>query len=445
MSLTDNVIHMLRGTSFGRVARHRNFVLLETMGWFATTGVWFYRIGIGWLTWELTHSGAWLGFISLAEAAPAILLSPIAGAYTDRFDRLMMGRIIQILMVLLTAALAALTILDLVNIWILLLFSLIHGIVASFWAPIRHAIVANVVPREDLTPAVAIHSMLFNVARFLGPALAVPIIALWGIGYAFAVNAIGYFAYLIVLFMITLIYPDERNERRAGIVSDVKDGLVYAFTHPALKHLFLIVIVASIFLRAYSELLAGIADSMFGQQAEGFATLVSVTGIGAIGGAIWISFLTHSRRVLQAFHISLAIGLVFLTIFAATKIFWVGVASSAVLGFAITAMNISAQVMFQTSVKGVMRGRVMSFWSIIARAGPAIGAVIVGEAGTWLGFQIPLLGTVLLTAVVGAYVYGKRREIEDGLDRDVPIGGVAVPAAQASPESVIPMEKRPAE
>lgn len=410
---------MLRRTSFGRVLRHRNFVLLETIGWFSIAGVWFYRVGIGWLTWEMTHSGAWLGFIAMAEAAPAILLSPVAGAYADRFDRLTMGRIIQILMVIQTSVLAALTILDLANIWVLLAFSLLHGVIGAFWAPVRHAVVANVVPREDITPAVAIHSMLFNVARFLGPALAVPIIAVWGIGYAFAVNAIGYLGYLIVLFLITLPYPDERNERRASIFGDVKEGLTYAFTHPALKHLFLIVIVASIFLRAYSELLAGIADSMFDQGAEGFATLISVTGIGAIGGALWISILTNSRRVYRAFNASVAIGLVFLTIFSATKIFWVGVATAAVLGFSITAMNICAQVMFQASVKGVMRGRVMSFWSIIARVGPALGAMIVGEAATWMGFQIPLLATVVLTAIVGVYVYTKRAAIEAGLDRDL--------------------------
>ena len=445
MSISSHLSKIYRGSSFGRALRHRNFVLMEFIGWFAVAGVWFYRVGVGWLTWEMTHSGAWLGFIAMAEAAPAILLSPVAGAYADRFDRLLMGRIIQVLMVVQTSILAALTILDLVNIWILLAFSLLHGIIGAFWTPIRHAIVANVVPREDITPAVAIHSMLFNVARFLGPALAVPIIAIWGIGWAFAVNAIGYFGYLIVLFMITLQYPDERNERRASIFSDVKEGLVYAFTHPALQYLFVIVIAASIFLRAYSELLAGIADAMFGQGAEGFATLVSITGIGAIGGALWISAMTTTRRVLKAFIISVIIGLVFLTIFAATTNFTVGVITAAVLGFAITAMNISAQVIFQTSVKGVMRGRVMSFWSIVARTGPALGAVIVGEAATWLGFQIPLLGAVLLTAIVGAYVYTKRGAIADGLDRDLVRETAPIPTAEASPASANPMEKRPVE
>jgi len=337
-----------------------------------------------------------------------------------------------------------LTILNLMNIWILLALSIVHGIIGAFWAPVRHAIVANVVPREDLTPAVAIHSMLFNVARFLGPALAVPIIALWGIGYTFAVNAVGYFGYLVVLYVITLVYPDERNERSKGIFDDVKDGLIYSFTHPALKYLFLVSIVASIFLRAYSELLAGIADSMFNQSAEGFATLVSVTGFGAIFGAIWISALRNPRRVLQAFNIALLLGVIFLTAFSATNIFMVGVVTSAVLGFALTAMNISAQVLLQTSVRGQMRGRVMSFWTIIARAGPAIGAVIVGEASVWIGFQIPLLGTVLLTAVVGAYVYGQRRVILANLDRDIPSDTIAVPAAEAEP-SVATLEKRPAE
>jgi MFS family permease len=433
-----------RTTSFGRVLRHRNYMLMETIGWFAVAGVWFYRVGVGWLTWEMTHDGAWLGFIVAAESVPAIALSPIAGAWADRFNRLTMGRIIQILMVILSSLLAALTILDMMNIWILLALSVAHGIIGAFWAPVRHAIVANVVPREDLTPAVAIHSMLFNVARFLGPALAVPIIAVWGIGYTFAVNAVGYFGYLVVLYVISLVYPDERNERSKGIFGDVKDGLIYSFTHPALKYLFVVSIVASIFLRAYSELLAGIADSMFAQGAEGFATLVSVTGFGAIFGAIWISVLTNARRVLQAFNIAIGLGVTLLTIFSLTDNFGIACAAAAVLGFSLTAMNISAQVLFQTSVRGMMRGRVMSFWTIIARAGPAIGAVIVGEASTWIGFPMPLLGTALLTAVVAAYVFSKRHVIVANLGRDVAPDTIAVPAAEAEP-SVVTMEKRPAE
>ena len=81
---------MTKGTL--RAFRHRNFVIVEAAGWLTGAGVWFYRIGIQVLAWELTGSGLWLGLIALAEAGPGIFIAPIAGALADRHDRLVLAR-----------------------------------------------------------------------------------------------------------------------------------------------------------------------------------------------------------------------------------------------------------------------------------------------------------------------------------------------------------------
>ena len=445
MSLLQTFFNYFRTRSFGRALRHRDFVLTEGIGWFSVAGVWVHRVGIGWLTWELTHSGTILGLIFMAEAAPSILLAPLAGAYADRFDRLVMGRIIQVIIMAVTALLAAFTILDLIDIYGLFVFTTLHGIVSAFWAPVRHSLVPNIVPREDITPAVALHSMLFNVARFVGPALAGPIVAIWGVGWAFAVTAVGYSGYLIVLFVIRLPYPDEKSSRDVSILNNMIEGFKYAGTHPALKYLFVAVIVTSVFLRSYTELLAGIADQVFNSDAEGFGYLVSATGLGAVFGALWVGSQTRPAAVLRSFFIALWVCVAFLALFAATTTFWLAAAYSVVLGFCMTAINISTQVLIQSTVKGVMRGRTMSFYAVIARAGPPVGAVFVGWASTYIGFEWPILATVVVSAVVGAYVFRKRRGIELGLDRDVPQETVTVPAAEASPTGPAVMEKRPAE
>ncbi|MCD6073722.1 MAG: transporter [Rhodospirillales bacterium] len=436
------LLHQLITRSFLRPLRHRDFALTELVGWFSIAGVWFQRVGLGWLTWDLTHSGAWLGIIGMAEAAPSILFAPLAGAYADRFDRLVMGRIIQVSIMTMTAVLAVITILGLVDIYILFFATLAIGLISSFWAPVRHSIVANVVPREDLPQAVALHSMLFNVARFVGPAMAGPIIAYWGVGWAFAATSVGYLGYLIVLFTIRLTNPDEKSSRDNSIVRDMRDGFAYAANHPALKYLFLAVIVTAVFFRAYGELLAGIAETVFSQGAEGFGYLVSVTGGGAILGALWIGMMSRPIQVLRGFFIALWIGVIFLTLFAATSTFWLALVYSVVLGFSTTAINISTQVLIQSTVKGVMRGRVMSFYSMVSRAGPAVGAVLVGWASVYIGFEWPIIGTVVVTAIVGAYVFFRRREIAAGLDRDVPKDAIAVPSAEASPADATAMEKR---
>lgn len=413
-------LHHIVTRSFLRPLRHRDFALTELIGWFSIAGVWFQRVGLGWLTWDLTHSGAWLGIIGMAEAAPSILLAPLAGAYADRFDRLIMGRIIQVAIMTMTAILAALTILGYVDIYLLFIVTTMIGTISAFWAPVRHSIVANVVPREDLPQAVALHSMLFNMARFVGPAMAGPIIAAWGVGWAFAATSAGYLGYLVVLFVIRLTNPDEKSSRDNSIIRDMREGFAYVATHPALKYLFLAVIATAVFFRAYAELLAGISETVFDQGPEGFGYMVSVTGGGAILGALWIGMMPRPQAVLRGFFIALGIGVVFLTLFAATTTFWLGLVYSVILGFCMTAINISTQVLIQSTVRGVMRGRVMSFYSMISRAGPAVGAVLVGWASVYVGFEWPIIGTVVVTGVVGAFVFLKRRGIAAGLDRDVP-------------------------
>ena len=135
-----------------RALRHRNFAIVELAGWFSGAGVWFYRIGIQVLTWELTHSGLWLGIIALAEAIPVILLSPLAGTLTDRHDRLIMARIVQFAIMSITALLAWVTIAGWIDIQLLFAFALVHGAGSAFWMPVRMAIVPNLVSRADLMP-----------------------------------------------------------------------------------------------------------------------------------------------------------------------------------------------------------------------------------------------------------------------------------------------------
>ncbi|NQV58004.1 MAG: MFS transporter [Rhodospirillales bacterium] len=402
-----------------RALKHRNFALVELGGWFSSGGVWFYRIGIQVLTWDLTHSGLWLGIIAAAEAIPGIVLSPIAGAFADRYDRLVMARIIQVAIMTVTAILAFATLAGWVDIYVLLVAAMAHGAAAGFWTPVRLAIVPNLVPKEDLTSAIALHATLFNLARFLFPALAAPVLALWGSGAAFALNAASYLIYLVILFFIVLVNPDERAARGGGMMSNLKEGFDYATQHIPIKQLFLMLIFTSVFMRAYMELLPGISETMFGENPkEGVAILVSAAGFGAMVGALLVGNIIQRENLLRAYFISMGLAIFWLILFAATKNFWFGVASAAVVSGAQIGMNIAAQVVVQSSVKGSLRGRVMSLWGILNRSGPAIGALLLGWMAGYMGFQWPILLATALSGVVGFYVFSRRQIMRAALMED---------------------------
>lgn len=402
-----------------RAFRHRNFVIVELAGWFSGAGVWFYRIGLQVLTWDLTQSGLWLGVIAIAEAGPGIFLAPIAGALADRHDRLVMARIVQIIIMSVTAVLAVMTLAGLVDIWILIGFAMLHGAAAAFWAPVRMAIVPNLVPREDLAAAIALHSTLFNLGRFLGPALAAPVLAIWGPGAAFAINAGAYLIFLVALQAVRLVNPDRRAEAGRSMIAHLLEGIGYAAHHPAIKYLFLNMIFASVFLRAFMELLAGFSETVFGYDPkEGVAILVSAAGLGAIVGSLLIGNLTRLTTLLRAYFISVGGSLLFLTLFVSTTNFWFAVGCAVFLSTSQVGVNIAGQVIVQSTVRGELRGRVMSLWGLLNRSGPAVGALLLGGISGYAGFQWPMLAAIAVSGAVAAFVYSRWDTMRQALTDD---------------------------
>lgn len=402
-----------------RAFRHRNFVIVELAGWLTGAGVWFYRIGLQYMAWDLTHSGWWLGVIALGEAAPGILISPIAGALADRHDRLFMARIIQIFIMAVTTILAVLTFMGLVDIWLLLIMAMLHGVATGFWAPVRMAMAPNLVPREDLSAAIALHSTLFNLGRFLGPALAAPILVLWGPGAVFAFNAASYLVFLVALYMVKLVNPDKRAAAGRSMATHLKEGFGYAVRHPAIKYLFLNMLFSSVLLRAYMELLPGFSENVFGHDPkEGIAVMVSAAGLGAIVASLFIGNLSRMETLLRAYYISIFSSLLFLTLFVSTSNFWFAVSCVVFLSTAQVGVNITGQVIVQSTVEGQLRGRVMSLWGLLNRSGPAVGAMLLGGLSTYFGFQWPMLAAVAVSAVVIFFVYTKRDIIRQTLMDD---------------------------
>ncbi len=411
-----SLIDMLANKSILRAFRHRNFVIVELSSWLSGAGVWFYRIGLQYMTWDLTHSGWWLGIVALAEALPGILIAPIAGTLADRHDRLKMARIVQFAIMVVTALLAALTLADLVDIYLLTFFAVIHGLAAGFWTPVRMAIGPNLVPREDLSSAIALHSTLFNLGRFVGPALAAPILVIWGAGMVFAANAAAYLVFLVALFFVELVNPDKRAAAGRSMFAHLQEGFGYVIRHSAIKYLFLNMTVSSVLLRAYMELLPGLSETVFGHDPkEGVAVMVSAAGLGAIVAGPLIGNLTRVETILRAYWIAIFCSLMFLTLFITRSDFWFAAGCVVFLSMSQVGINIAGQVIVQSTVQGDLRGRVMSLWGLLNRSGPAVGALLIGGVSGYYGFQWPLLAGAGFSAAVIVFAFTRHKSIRQAL------------------------------
>jgi MFS family permease len=362
----------------------------------ATTGLWVQRVAMGWLTWDLTHSAAWLGGIAVAESIPTLLLGLFAGALVDRMDYMKMLRISQAFSVSYSVMLTIAMFSGVMSIWLLLGLTIFRGSVLAFSRPSRMTLVYALVGRDLLASALAMNSMIFNISRFIGPAIGGVVIAAggaYGTAFAFAV-ASGLL--LVMTLCLSIMHfpftpPARDSGARRSVLGETLDGVRYILAQPTIRVQLLLLVGTSLFAKPVIDLFPGFAAEVFGSGAHGLGMLLSFHGLGAMAGGLWLAGrgkglygLTHITIVNILF---MALGLLLFTL---TELFWVGCVMSALTGAAFIVMSVGNQTLIQAAVDPDLRGRVISVYGMVAQDVPAIGAMMMGGFAEHLGLQIPV-------------------------------------------------------
>jgi predicted MFS family arabinose efflux permease len=400
-----------------RTLGHRNFGIYAGGNALSLIGTWMQRIAVGWLAWELTHSGAWLGLVAFADLFPSVLIGPFAGALADRTSRLRIITVSQTLSMVQAAVLAALTFADVITIEGLFALTLANGVVVGFNQPSRLAMVHSLVPRSDLSTAVAINSIVFNTARFVGPAIAGVVIVEQGVAACFAVNAA---TFLVMLLALALIRIDARAHIRPrsgeSLLIDVLTGIAHVARHPGLGPLLLLLLVLSIAVRPFAELLPGFAAEVFGRGAEALATLSALIGASAIIGGLWLAQRGAAEGLARIALISTMLSAVSVLGFVATDRYPIAIVATACAGATILVSGVSSQTLIQLSVERSMQGRVLSLYGIIFRGAPAIGALIAGGLSESLGLRWPIASGCVLCLAVWLWAWRRRAPMIEALE-----------------------------
>lgn len=399
-----------------QVLRHGDYARYVSTSWIAMIGMWLQRIGIGWLTWELTHSGAWLGAIALGNSLPAILLVPFAGAIADRMDRLRLLQIAQGFQILVSTLLAVLTLAELIDIWPLFAVAVALGTLEAAATPSRMTVAPGLVPREDLSGAIALNAVAFNSATFIGPAIAGGMIGSMGIGITFALNAAAYLPHYSVLFYVRLRAAEHASGSQSSITADIVDAIRYVVGHSGIAPILLLAFIGSLLVRHLPDLMPGFADHVFNGGPETLGALMSAFGAGGMFGSLWIANRNSIHGTTVIFFVGLLGNAVFVFVFAVTDILWIGMAAVALFGFTMASSGNSAQILVQHNVDGRMRARVMSLYSLTFRGGPAIGAMIFGGLSASYGLQLPIAAGAGLCFIAGLIVMRRRNVIAEILE-----------------------------
>lgn len=400
-----------------KVLRHRGFLYYTIGSLSSQIGNHAYRVAAGWLMWDLTHSAIWLGILGFAQQVSAVV-SPLAGAMADRMDRLFLTRLSQFLLFVQGAALAALTLFDLATAGLLAFLSLIQGLLASIDQPARYALYPTLIGPDDLTTAVAVDSITFNTARLIGPLIAGYAIVHYDTSLAFMVNAVSYGIFCLCLCLVSAPAEAPRPARRSNLIEDMREGFRYGFRHPGIGPMLSLLAITTMLSMPLQHLLPGYTEQVFRQGAVGLSWLNAVMGLGAMIGALWMARKGDHFGLTGVMVRSLLFAGLAMLLLTATDFFWVGLIA---VGFSGVCSNLSrgaSQTLIQNAVEGRMRGRVISLFSMIFRAGPALGALVMGLAAEAFGFRTPLVVAGILLVVAWGWALRRSGPMVAALEVD---------------------------
>lgn len=386
-----------------RALHHRNFRLFFLGQMVSLVGTWMQNTAQAWLVWRLSHSEWALGLLGFAQLGPVLLLGLVGGLAADRFDRRGLVLTTQTVALVQSVALAALTLAGSIQVWQVLALAGLMGLVNAFDMPARQAFLVRMVGREDLGNAIALNSSLFNGARIAGPALAGFLVAWWGEGACFTVNAVSFLAVLGGLLAMRFPEEDLRGVT-AGAARDLVEGLRYAWETPSVRRLLALVLGTSLFAVPFSVLLPAYAGDVLGKGPSALGLLMSSAGVGSLLGAVIMAY----RKGMAGLDGLAGVGAACFG--AAVAAFgWSGsfVLSSlflAAAGFAMITQMAATNTRLQDLVPDRLRGRVVSLYVVTFVGVAPLGGLLQGRLAQSLGVQ-PVLVLGGLATVILAVIY----------------------------------------
>ena len=384
----------------GRALASRDYRLYTIGNTLSLLGSWIQRMALGWLTWELTHSPAWLGAVAFAALVPPMILSPISGTLGDRMGTRRTAMVAMVLEAANIATLAVLVATGAITVHLLLVFALLQGIFFSFDFPVRHSLVPDLVPRSELSAAISVNTALFHVTSFVGPVIGGFVIAHFSIAPAFLFNIVSLICFIFILRAMRLTRESHAgSERSFGY--DLIDGFRYVFTHPAIRLLFVLSLACHIMMmRPYYDMLPAFADRVFDRKIDGLTILAAASGLGGLVGGVWLAARGRMHGLTWSYIWSLVGSALCLAAFGFVSNFWLAVGLLVPVGVGPVISGIASQSLVQNVVDPAKRARVVGLSASFATGAPAVGALILGWLGELFGMGLPLAVTALLCAAV---------------------------------------------
>jgi MFS family permease len=391
---------------------HRNYRL-----WFygqavSLMGTFMQITAQAFLIYQLTHSPAYLGYIGFASGVPLWLFALFGGVVSDRMQRRTLLLITQISMMVLAFVLAGLTFLGWVQPWHIVLLAFGVGVVNAFDAPARQAFAVELVEREDLANSIALNSTMVNLGIAIGPAIAGLVYASFGAGWCFTLNGISFIAVIAALLMMRLKLQPLRP-RTDTALNDIKEGLRYAISHPIIRVLMAVAVVTTVFGTSFTTLIPAWAVNILGGDATTNGFLQSARGVGSLIGALMVASLgrvTHKGKILVQ-----GIFILSIMLLVWSAMHWLPLSLLALVGVGWGSMLVlnMTNILLQSHVTDLMRGRVMSIYTLSFFGMMPVGSILIGSAAEVISEPITVAVSALVTLAFAGWLWLRVPELRE--------------------------------
>jgi MFS family permease len=383
----------------------------------SNTGNWTENAAQSWAVTSQTignpHQGLLVEILQFADFCPVLLLALLAGVISDRVNRKVWLITLQGLACALGAGLAVSAFLGRATPWVVITFTFLEGIVWALNGPVFLSVVPSLVPRAELSPALALNSVQFNMARLCGPMLAAALIGTIGIAGAFTFNACTFLPLLIALLLAIPNAPAPPRAKQVSVYDDIREGLKFVWTSPGTRRLTIMGMLFMFLAAPLQGLLPVFAQSVLKGGPGLFGLMLSAIGLGSILGAFLLScipaYYPRHHLIPLAMCVFAAIGLLFslsttpalsLIILVASGCFWL---------LSLNPSNTANQLL----ATDANRGRVLSVMLLAQQGGMPLGHLFAGFLTHYMSPPWVLrlmLGTLLLVTV--AFLFRREPAID---------------------------------
>lgn len=396
--------------------RNRNYRLFFIGQSISNTGNWLTNVALTLLVLRLTGSGVAVGLLAACQYGPILVLSVYGGAMADRYDKRRLLFATQSLEMFQSIGLAVLAFMAHPPLPGLYALAVGGGVLLSLDNPLRRSFVTEMVRAEDIPNAVVLYSMIVNLSRIFGPALAGVLVTTLGYGWCFSVDAA---TYLAVLLCLTLMRPGElhRAPRRPNGERDIREGFQYLRSIPTLWITF--GMLAGIGTLAYNfnvTLPLFVTQALRGSDSE-FTTIYSVLSAGGLLCGVFVA--RRATVTLRQTVYGAAIFGVVMLLFSASPNVAIAVLVAFLLGAASIFYTTTTTAIVQVTARHEMHGRLLALQTVLLVGSSAVGGPVSGWLADTFGARslmviggvVCLLGAAFgwLTSMASADASGRQR------------------------------------